>query len=452
LKTHTQVNEQFAAQLKALGLALPKILMPKKDIDLKTWAIVACDQYTSDHAYWNEVYSQCQNKASTLHITLPEIFLEAPDVDERIAKIHATMENYLKDGTLAELEPGITYLERDTELSGKRQGLLFAMDLEAYNYARDSQSLIRATEGTIVERIPPRLRVRSKAKLETPHIMILIDDPEQEIIEPLAKNKQALKALYSVELMQKGGTLAAWQLQEETLINDLLSKLETLLKKTKEKQNTDKPLFFAMGDGNHSLATAKAHWEHTKERMQAAGKSKEEIFSHPARYALAEIVNVHSPGLRFEPIHRAVFCEAPEKFRLFIQNSNLVDSCTVIEETELQKILKAPEGQNKAGLWDGQNYYLVQFNASVKLLPPAAIDTLFSQYKETKPKTKIDFIHGWKDVCQLSKESALACLLPVISRERLFGYVQENGPLPRKAFSMGDAEEKKYYLECRAIQ
>ncbi len=441
------------SKLEHLGIKVPSILLPKKGTDLSLWSIVACDQHTSDNNYWERVEQRVGKAPSTLRITLPEIYLEAADVENRIIKIHDSMKSYIADGTLKEFGEAIMYIERRTEASGLRQGLLLAMDLERYDYARDSKTLIRATEGTIVERIPPRLRIRKAAPLELPHIMILINDPHMNLIEgnrALLTNKPPV---YATDLMENGGSLSGWAIDDATTIESIADMLSDLLENAKKDQHTDTPLFFAMGDGNHSLATAKAHWVATRQSLIDSGFPVDRAMSHPARYALAEIVNIHSPGLRFEPIHRAVFSPDISTMCEFYKKHPLVKSAVKIDEHKLRTILASPEGQTRAGLWNGSEYFILEFTDPESKLPPAFIDEIFASWnKSNKTTARIDFIHGWNDAKKLSSECALGCFVPVIARERLFQWVSEHGPLPRKAFSMGDAEEKRYYMECRKIK
>jgi hypothetical protein len=441
------LNETFAARLQRLGITLPDVLLPKAGTDLSKWAVVACDQYTSDHAYWNAVDSLVGDAPSTVRITLPEIFLEQPGVDGRIAKIHEAMADYQARGILENQGEGLIYLKRTTEHSGTREGIVVAMDLERYDYARDSKSLIRATEGTIVDRIPPRLAVRRAAPLELPHIMILIDDPDRDLVEGLASQTAEFTLAYDVQLMQDGGHLQGFRIQKPEQVDSILAKLEALLDKTISVQGTE-PLFWAMGDGNHSLATAKARWEETKKELGEKGASPEAILAHPARFALAEIVNIHSPGLFFEPIHRVVFTSDVSELTETVLSEATAD-VTQIREEELQKLLVSPEGQNKAGYFDGKNWYALSYKG--KKLPTAKVDELFTRFQSSDKAARIDFIHGWEDTRKLVAEGAGVFFTPVIARERLFPWVQENGPLPKKSFSMGHAEEKRYYMEARRI-
>ncbi len=447
-KSKYDLDSNFAS----IGLKIPYLLLPAKNIDLTKWAVVACDQYTSDQLYWQEVDQIVGQAESSLRITLPEIFLEAANVEDRIHAIHAAMNSYITDGVLVEHDPALVYVERTTEASGLRQGLIVAVDLEHYDYAPDSTTLIRATEGTIVDRIPPRLRVRKKAALEIPHIMILIDDPNFTVIEPLQKQSTGLESLYEVELIKHGGKLKGFLLDDLQNLQAIYDALYTLFEASKKNQNTKTPLFFAMGDGNHSLATAKAHWVALKAELLDKKISQDEVMKHPARFALAEIVNIHSNGLRFEPIHRAVFSKKPQEFIHMAKKSALVQKITLTSEQDAKSLIDSEQGKQSAVLFAGGDFLRLDF-VNKDLLPPAQIDLLYQEFKTNfDPSAKVDFIHGWEDCTKLINENAVACLVPVIARAELFSWVAQNGPLPRKAFSMGEAEEKRYYLEAKSIE
>ena len=280
------------------------ILLPK-NIDMTKWSVVACDQYTSEMDYWNEVEKIVGASPSTLRITLPEIFLEDSDVNERINKINDTMKEYLDEDLFYELKDSMIYLER-TQADGRvREGLMGMVDLEDYSYEKGSQTLIRATEKTVIERIPPRLKVRENALLELPHIMILIDDEKKKIIEDLKNEVTDSDVVYDFDLMENGGHIKGYKLN-----NDSMTKVEEGLEALCDKEYFEKKynvkdkgiLLFAMGDGNHSLATAKANYENVKKTM-----TPDEYLNHPSRYALVELVNLHSEALEFEPIHRVIF-------------------------------------------------------------------------------------------------------------------------------------------------
>ena len=294
----------------SIPLKKADILLPK-NADMTKWAVVACDQYTSEPKYWEEVEKIVGDEPSTLKITLPEIYLEKENVSERITKINQEMKKLLNDGFFKVLEDSLIYLER-TGADGKvRKGLIGKVDLEDYSYEKGSQTLIRATEGTVLERIPPRVKVRENAELELPHVMLLIDDEKKEIIEDLTNKVEEKDVVYDFDLMQNGGHVKGYKVPDE-LIDGIFTKMEKLADKDNFEKKYDVQgkgvLLFSVGDGNHSLATAKACYENLKKTM-----SKEEYENHPARYALVEIVNLHSDALEFEPIHRVVFGVKPEK-------------------------------------------------------------------------------------------------------------------------------------------
>ena len=277
-----------------VALHVPTLLLPRADIPLEIWSVIACDQYTSQPEYWEEVQRIVGAAPSTLHLIFPEAYLEAACRKQAIAGINQRMQEYLKSGVLVEQRPGFMLVEREVGRAGSRWGLVVALDLEQYDYRDGAQKLIRTTEGTDQSRLPPRIQVREKASLETPHIMVLIDDPQQTVIEPLGE--EDLQQAYDVELMLGGGRLRGWHIDDGTLIAEIAQALARLA-------HGEPPLIYALGDGNHSFATARAVWE----RLKAEAEDECQIMNHPVRYALAELVNVHDEGLEFAPIHRVVF-------------------------------------------------------------------------------------------------------------------------------------------------
>ena len=283
-----------------IGIQIPQVYLPKPGTDLTKWAVIACDQFTSQLEYWQKAEELVSEAPSTLKLILPEVFLEKPGEAERIQHIQSNMQSYLDKGILQPRE-GSIYVERS--VAGKtRKGIMLCLDLERYDYNKGSTSLIRATEGTIVERLPPRMKVRQGAALELPHILVLIDDPTHTVIEPLASAKSALEKLYDFDLMLGSGHLSGYGVSEgleAEIVTSLRRLVQPQVFATKYGVGKEKPvLLFAMGDGNHSLATAKAVWEKMKPQVG---------LDHPARYALVEIENVHDEGLEFKPIHRVLF-------------------------------------------------------------------------------------------------------------------------------------------------
>ncbi len=410
------------------------ILIPKST-DMTKWSVVACDQYTSEPEYWQEVENIVGTNPSTLRITLPEIYLEEPDVEERIKKINSTMKEYLDNDLFTEYKDSMIYLER-TQSDGRiREGLIGMVDLEDYSYEKGSQTLIRATEKTVIERIPPRLKVRENALLELPHIMILIDDEKKDIIESLKNKVTDTDIVYNFDLMQNGGHIKGYKLNKE-IINETITKLENLADKDYFEQKYDVKdkgiLLFAMGDGNHSLATAKANYENIKKTM-----SEEEYLNNPARYALVELVNLHSNALEFEPIHRVIFDT---------DVNNLIEA--------LYKYYDINEEGN------GQYFELVTKDMDKKLyisnpksnIPVGSIQTFLDEYLKDN-KGKIDYIHGDETTRNMGKaEGNVVILFNVMKKEELFKTVILDGALPRKTFSMGHSYDKRFYLEARKIK
>lgn len=409
------------------------ILIPK-NIDMYKWCVVACDQYTSEPDYWNEVKSIVGDEPSTLNLTLPEIYLEESDVEERIKKINENMEEYLNNDLFTEYTDSMIYLER-TQNDGKvREGLMGIVDLEDYSYEKGSQTLIRATEKTVIERIPPRMKVRENALLELPHIMILIDDPEKDIIENLKNKVTDSDVVYDTDLMQKGGHIKGYKLSEET-INEVVSKLENLADKDnfeKKYDVTDKGvLLFAMGDGNHSLATAKACYEKLKESIG------DEALNSPARYALVELVNLHSEALEFEAIHRVIFDVDVEDLV-----KSLNEYYTINEEGNGQKFELITKDYDKV-------LYIENPKSNI---PVGSIQMFLDEYLANHAG-KIDYIHGDDTTKEMaSKEGNVGIIFDAMSKGDLFKTVILDGALPRKTFSMGHAHDKRFYLEARKIK
>ena len=460
-----RLGKTYFASTSELGFMFPQVLLPKKGIDLKKWAVIACDQHTSDLSYWKKVEEYVGDAPSTLRLMYPEVFLGKEDPSNRIQSIHQAMKNYETRDLFEPLENSFVYLERFTKESGLRQGVILGMDLEFYDYSPNSTSLIRATEGTIVERLPPRVNIRKGAPLELPHIMILIDDPEQSIIEPYKGFTHRLSKLYETDLMLDGGKVTGYSVEDPSLVETFIGQLKTLFNSTTSKTAHSGPdsgsarpidnstgFLFAMGDGNHSLATAKAIWETMKADEIKKSGSWKPIEHHPARYALAEIVNLHSPGLRFEPIHRLI---------LHGNSSHLIDwisssfnaTVSYLSESEIKSILENnPIGQRSIGVYDQDKWKLITLPEDLNLLPNDVVDKAYEASKNNSKEAEIDFIHGWDHTKELAKKmQGSAWLCPVIARDRLFHYVKTQGPLPRKAFSMGDAQEKRYYMETRKI-
>lgn len=435
-----------------IGICVPELMMPGKKVDLTKWACVACDQYTSQPDYWNSVEQIVGDAPSTLRLMLPEIYLEKPGEAERIVAIRKAMNDYMADGTLENRGEGFVFTRRTVD--GKvRNGLVVALDLECYDYSKGSTTLIRATEGTIVERIPPRLKIRDGAPLELPHILVLIDDDKKSVIEPIAEKLDKIEQLYDFDLMMNGGHVEGWLVNDEGMVTDVINALTALV--DPNKYGTEMPpLLFAMGDGNHSFATAKANWEKCKAEL-----TEEERKDHPARYALVELENVHDDGIVFEPIHRVVFnVNVPEfldrlKAKLAEQNGDCEIDFYACENCMAKAKAAIPEGAHVVPvIIEGKEGLIVVKHPAAQLEVGTLQNALDVLLKET-PGASIDYIHGADVVRELGrKENNIGFLLPPMQKSAFFRTVVFDGALPRKTFSMGEAHEKRYYLECRKIQ
>lgn len=412
------------------------ILLPNEETDMSAWSVVACDQYTSEPEYWEDVEKTVGDKISTLKMILPEIYLNGSDVDSKIENIHKTMDKYLSSNVFNEYKNSYIYVERIQSNGILRQGLIGMIDLEEYDYSKGSTSPVRATEATVVERIPPRIKVRRSAGLELPHIMILIDDENKSVIEPLGNNKNSMKKLYDFPLMKNGGSIKGYLVQDDqnSRIDNSLTALGD--KKTfNEKYGlTNAPvLLFAMGDGNHSLATAKAYYEELK-----ANNPDKDMSSHPARYALVEVVNLHSEALQFEAIHRIV---------------------TDVDCGDLLASLKATLSLTDTDSGTGQAFTYICKGVKRKVyigkplsnLTVGSLQAVLDSYIK-KNGGKIDYIHGADVLERLAQtDNSIGFILPDMLKSELFPTVIKDGALPRKTFSMGHAEDKRFYIECRNI-
>jgi uncharacterized protein (DUF1015 family) len=436
-----------------IALHVPTILLPNPAVDLSQWAVIACDQYTSQVDYWNNVEAQVGNAPSTLRLTFPEIYLEDADKNERIGHINAAMRKYLTDGTLMQQKPGFVLVDRKTSLAASRKGLVVALDLEQYDFSVGSKTLIRATEGTIVERLPPRIKVRESAEIELPHIMVLIDDPDKTVIEPLFDFP--LSKVYDFDLMLNGGHIQGYLIDDLEQIDAIAQALAKLAGIQLTGEPAEDVLLYAMGDGNHSFATAKAIWE----KLKLDAVDQESIMSHPARYALVELVNLHDEGLEFEAIHRVVFktsldalLSGLEHFSSTVGTGFSLHTVSTLEEA---KALATADisGKRHAIPYIAQGAYGVAFIENPKFtLEVATLQNFLDDFLKHNPGAELDYIHGVEAVEELSaKPGAVGFLLPALSKFHLFKSIAQDGALPRKTFSMGEADEKRFYLECRKI-
>lgn len=437
-----------------IGLLLPNILLPAKPIDMQRWAVIACDQYTSDRAYWRRLEEQIGAAPSTLKLIFPEVYLEDADVEERIRAINQAMADYLAKGLLEELPASMILVERRTPHVPSRKGLVVALDLERYDYRPGSQSLIRATEGTIVERLPPRIKVREHAPIELPHIMVLIDDPQCTVIEPLFAEK--LDKVYDFELLNDSGHLSGYRVHQPQLVSQVVQALERLADPDSYSQRYNvegEVMLYAMGDGNHSFATAKAIWERIKEQ---AGDPRQ-VMDHPARFALVELVNIHDPGLEFEAIHRVLFNvervalqDAMRDYFAARQTPLILTSCADFQSA--RDMVAQVEGAHTFVLVLPGAFFACRIENPEFTLEVASLQAFLDDFLRRNPKVRIDYIHGEREVTEFgSQNSNAGFYLPAISKHDFFRTIVVDGALPRKTFSMGEADEKRFYLECRRI-
>ena len=431
-----------------LGIQIPQVHLPKPGTDLTKWAVIACDQFTSQPEYWNEVEKIVGEAPSTLKLTFPEVYLEKPGGEERIRNIQNTMRRYMDEGIL-QPHDGMVYVERTVD-GRTRKGIVLALDLEAYDYNKGSSSLIRATEGTIVDRLPPRIKIREGATIELPHILVLIDDPNRTVIEPVGSAKSKLGKLYDFDLMFDSGHLAGYAVDQEyegQIVGALrgLAQPDTFAAKYGIEQNQP-VLLFAMGDGNHSLATAKAIWEKIKPQVG---------MDHPARYALVEIENVHDEGLEFEPIHRVLFGLKKDLFAELEKTfgANFAYR-SVASAEEMVKVVDTAQGSSQViGLvGGGKEFGVIEIANPSSNLPVGTLQSFLDVFLKDGGAEKIDYVHGEDVTVKLGSQPGNAGFyLPGMSKSDLFKTVILDGALPRKTFSMGEAREKRFYMEARKI-
>ena len=411
------------------------ILLPAVGTDLTKWAVVACDQFTSQPEYWQAVERTVGEEPSALRLILPEAHLGDSDMEEQIAAIGETMERYLAENLFRTYPASLLYLERTQSDGRVRRGLIGMVDLEQYDFLPGSGALIRATEGTVLERIPPRVQVRKDAALELPHVMLLIDDPGKTVIEPLAEQTADMMPVYDFALQQGGGYLRGWLVEndrQQMLLDALDALADPALPAEKYGLPGAAPLLFAVGDGNHSLATAKACYEAQKQQVPP-----EQWAELPARYALVEVVNNHDPALQFEPIHRVLFGIEPEQ----------------VVEALLEYCPGAYRGEGSGHVL---RYVSAQGNGAVTVPQPESqleVGTLQNFLDAWLKSGELDYVHGDDTAEALgSQPGNLAFLLPAMGKEQLFKTVMADGVLPRKTFSMGHAQDKRYYMEARKIR
>ena len=405
------------------------ILMPKTD-HMEKWAVIACDQFTSDAAYWDRVRKNAEGAVSTINLILPEAELGTEKEAAHTAEINATMKKYMDENVFTVYPNSYVYVERTLENGSIREGLVGMVDLDAYDYNTGATSAIRATERTVAERIPPRQRVRRDAPIELPHILMLCDDHDKILIEPIGAKKKQLKKLYDFDLMEGGGHITGW-LVEGKDVEEFNKALEKYTATVGEKYKGLKgvPMVFAVGDGNHSLATAKSCYEELKKNHPG-----EDLSNHPARYALVELENIHDPAQVFEPIHRVIFKTEPQKLLAALKESCCAETGFPVK------------------WYIGKESGTVHLDKSKGELAVGVLQHFLDEYLKNNPG-EIDYIHDDDALIELAKKpDTIGFLLPAMEKSQLFRGVIADGVLPRKTFSMGHSREKRYYLEGRKIK
>lgn len=423
---------------KNIGFYPGELMVPKEHLR-ERFSVVACDQFTSQPEYWEEVDKLTEGRPSANHMIFPEVWLDKIDFDKKVASIQETTRFYLEQQIFDCYPESYIYVERIQRNGAVRKGLVGVIDLECYDYKKGSRSLVRATESTVLERIPPRVKIRDGAALESPHVMLLIDDPDRTVIEPFADRKADMPVVYDFDLMMDGGHITGWR-ADHSYYESVSAALKKLgdSKTFNQRMGTSRksPILYAVGDGNHSLASAKACWETIK-----AGLTEEEIERHPARWAAVEVCNLHDEALVFEPIHRAVFGVDQKAF---------VKALTEWAGAQ-------PKGRKSTA---GKQCFTVLFGSKEKTLVIAepshtltvgSVQKFLDEYL-AQNGGKIDYIHGEDAVRELTEKGAVGILLPAMDKADLFRTVVLEGALPRKTFSMGEAWDKRYYLECRKIR
>ncbi|MBO4449082.1 MAG: DUF1015 domain-containing protein [Clostridiales bacterium] len=416
--------------MSELGFAVPDILIPQQGTDFRKWAVIACDQYTSEPEYWADCEKEVGDAPSTLNLVLPEVYLGTEKETGKLDSIAKTAGKYLEDGLLAGLGTGFILTDRATSLHPSRKGLMAAIDLEGYSFEPGNKNICRATEGTVLSRIPPRVRIRANSPLELPHIMILIDDPKGITIEKAFEMAKAegIEPLYDTDLMLGSGHITGTFIPDGSAIAEsIVNGLATL-----KSENGD-GLLFLVGDGNHSLASAKAHWENIRE-----GLSDEEKKDHPARFALAEIVNIHDKGLDFEPIHRVIFNISGEEF--------IAKAKEYFKDSGIELNGDAAGKQSFTVVCEGSSDVTVSLSNPPHTLAVGSVQMMIDSLG-----LECDYIHGEDSVRNLATAGNTGVLVPAISKDTFFGTVETEGVFPRKTFSMGEAFEKRFYLEAKKI-
>lgn len=425
------------------GYTIPRIMMPARSVNLRKWSVVACDQYTSQREYWEEVARYVGNAPSTLHLILPEAHLGDNDLPDRIGRMRRTMHEYIADGTVEAQRPGIVLTERHLG-PVVRKGILMAMDLEAYDWDIEKRPMIRSSERTVLERIPARVRIRRDAWLELPHIILLIDDPGNNVIGSLHLERGNFRRLYDFDLMMNGGRVEGWLVRDD----DVLEEVADHISRLKRHDN----MLYCVGDGNHSLATAKTIWDEAKQEMSAREQQES-----PLRYALCEIVNLRDPAIEFEPIHRVFFGVNPVELAEYV-------TARLNAAGREARLVYERSGRSRQTVPHPADPFTIPFNyhdgvGRITIARPGhplalgELQPIFDDYTAEHPGVQLDYIHGdeaYMELCE--RYDTMGFFFAPMRKEDFFDTVVRCGVLPKKTFSIGEPDEKRYYLESRLLK
>ena len=390
------------ARFAKLGIGLFGFHLPAPHIDLHRWATIACDQHTSNRAYWKAVERKVGTHHSTLRLALPEIYLSEPDMEQRIEEIHRTMEKYLADGTLVEQPAGFVFVQRKIGSTAMRNGLLVMLDLACYDWRTKSQSLIRPTEETIESRLPIRGAIRRNALLEVPHILVLYDDPSHRIVDTIYEHIDMLPHLYDVKLMQKGGQLSGSLISHPHILNIIAMEFEQIAARANDAHSH--PMLFAVGDGNHSLAAAAMIWNDLQQEAASPGKAAAPI-DHPSRYAMVELINIHDPSLNFEPIHRVLFeCDEHDLWQFLVSHNLSGERVDTIDILRARYDAQRETSSPLIGFVGRTIYGLLSHPSDDHMLAGSPIAKEIDNYS-VRGTHRIDYIHGTDDLIAIARKS-----------------------------------------------
>jgi len=418
-----------------MGILIPEVLLPNNK-EMEKWAVVACDQYSSEKEYWETTKSIVGDSPSTLNLILPECYLEDSDKPQRVENINSTMNEYISKDIFKKLKPGFIIVDRSTLHVPSRKGMMIAIDLDQYSFAADTRSLIRPTEGTVIDRLPPRIEIRKNAPLDLPHILLLINDEDNSIIEEAFHHTELFETVYDFELMQNGGKIKGQLISDEVYLNKICTAFEKLAEKN--------DMLFAVGDGNHSLATAKEIWK----KLKSEGVSED----HPARYALVEVENIFNEGIVFEPIHRVLFNVESTSFFSELKKASKSEFVILESESAMKQAIQSDSKDHRIGFIDDGKWGYISIDDPQTKLTSEVLQKFLDAYLRENSTVSLDYIHGDKPVYDLGgKKGNLGLYLTAIKKSEFFDMIVDGGALPRKTFSIGEAEEKRYYIESRKI-